>query len=394
MSSQVDAVSAQGFVADGFEKIRTTFQEIISEAPSSGAALSIWHKGKNIVNLWGGVADKETNKPWTEETTVVVFSCTKGLMSLALAQLFQSGKIKYDDLVTKFWQEFAGSGKDQTTIADLVSHRAGVPFFKDDLEFEQVINWDFMVTKIEQEPALWKSGTEYAYHAITHGWLTGELIRRVSGMSPGQYLSKEISSPLEAGTWLGLLPTDESKVAVSYVSEGLSSFFVDLKEKNTAPGNFLIRSLTLGNAFPMNLVGKNQGFNTHAAHQAEIPGAGGIATAHGISKIWSSVVHETDGIRLLTDETVEYVTRVQSEGKPFTDLEPPYGKFGMGFQLDSPARGYLTQSSFGHDGAGGQCAFADPENKIGFAFVTSEMRGGVVEDDRATRLIGDLRSIL
>ena len=91
---------------------------------------------------------------------------------------------------------------------------------------------------------------------------------------------------------------------------------------------------------------------------------------------------------------MQYVTKVQSEGKPFTDLEPPYSKFGMGFQLDSAARGYLTPSSFGHDGAGGQCAFADPEHKIGFAFVTSEMRGGVVEDDRATRLIGDLRSIV
>jgi hypothetical protein len=96
----------------------------------------------------------------------------------------------------------------------------------------------------------------------------------------------------------------------------------------------------------------------------------------------------------LSDKKFEHVTKVQSEGKPFTDLEPPYSKFGMGFQLDSPARGYLTQSSFGHDGAGGQCAFADPEHKIGFAFVTTEMRGGDVEDDRATRLIGDLRSIL
>ena len=144
----------------------------------------------------------------------------------------------------------------------------------------------------------------------------------------------------------------------------------------------------------MNLVGKSKGFNAPEIHQAEIPGAGGISTAHGISKIWSSVVHETDGVRLLSDETVEYVTRVQSEGKPFTDLEPPYGAFGMGFQLDSPARRYLTSESFGHDGAGGQCAFADPEHKIGFAFVTSEMRGGELEDDRATGLIQELRSIL
>lgn len=384
----------EGFVAPGFEKLHATFQQIIEQGPDSGAAISVWHKGTHVVNLWGGVADRETKTPWVEDTKVVVFSSTKGLMSLALAQLFQSGKIKYDDLVTKFWPEYKGAGKEKTTIGQLVSHRAGVPFFKDDISFEQVINWDYMVSKIEQEAPMWAPDTAYAYHAITHGWLTGELIRRVSGMSPGEYLAAEIASPLNADTWLGLPAHLESKVAVSYPSADLSSFFVDLKEKNTDAGNFLIRSLTLGEAFPMNLVSKDQGFNSTAVHAAEIPAAGGISTAHGISKIWSSVVYETDGVRLLSDETVEFVTRVQSEGKPFTDLEPPYGKFGMGFQLDSAARGYLTRSSFGHDGAGGQCAFADSEHKIGFSFVTSEMRGGEIEDDRATRLIKDLRLVL
>lgn len=389
MSSEIG-----GVVSSGFEKIGDRFKEIISEAPDSGAAVSIWHKGENVVNLWGGLADRETKSAWLEDTKVVVFSSTKGLMSLALAQLFQAQKFNYEDLVVKYWPEYKGAEKDKTTIAQLVSHRAGVPFFDADIDSDQVINWDFMISQIEQESPMWDPGSAYAYHAITHGWLTGEIIRRISGMSPGEYLAKSISEPLKADTWLGLPFELENKVAVSYASEGLTSFFVDLQEKNTDAGNFLIRSLTLGKAFPMNLVGKDQGFNSRAVHAAQIPGAGGISTAHGISKIWSSVVHETDGIRLLSDETVDFVTKVVSEGKPFTDLEPPYSKFGMGFQLDSAARGYLTKSSFGHDGAGGQCAFADPEYKIGFAFVTSEMRGGEVEDDRATKLIGDLRTIL
>lgn len=384
----------EGFVAEGFESVQQRFAAIIAQAPESGCAVSIWHKGQNVVNLWGGTADKDANSPWVEDTKAVVFSSTKGLMSLAIAMLYQEGKISYDDQVVKHWPEYKGDGKDGTTVRDLVSHRAGVPFFADDIQEDQVINWDYMVSKIEQEPAMWQPGTQYAYHAITHGWVTGEIIRRVTGMSPGQYLAQHISSPLKADTWLGLPAQLEDKVAVSYPHQDLTNFFVELKEKDTPPGNFLIRSLTLGNAFSMNLVGKNAGFNSAAVHQAEIPGAGGISTAHGISKIWSSVVHETDGVRLLNEETVKHVTSVQSEGKPFTDLEPPYGAFGMGFQLDSPARRYLTSSSFGHDGAGGQCAFADPEHKIGFAFVTSEMRGGELEDDRATSLIGDLRNIL
>jgi CubicO group peptidase (beta-lactamase class C family) len=384
----------EGFVAEGFEKVQDRFAEIIAQAPESGCAVSIWHKGNNVVNLWGGTADKDAKSPWVEDTKAVVFSSTKGLMSLAIAMLYQEGKISYEDLVVKHWPEYNGAGKDGTTVRDLVAHRAGVPFFADDIQEDQVIDWNFMVSKIEQESAMWKPGSEYAYHAITHGWITGEIIRRVTGMSPGQYLAKHISAPLAADTWLGLPPHLENKVAVSYPHADLTRFFVELKDKDTNPGNFLIRSLTLGNAFSMNLVGKSKGFNAPEVHQAEIPGAGGISTAHGISKIWSSVVHETDGVRLLSDETVDYVTSVQSEGKPFTDLEPPYGAFGMGFQLDSPARRYLTHSSFGHDGAGGQCAFADPEHKIGFAFVTSEMRGGELEDDRATSLIQELRSVL
>ena len=135
MSTQV-----AGLVADGFEKIKTSFQEIITQAPDSGAAVSIWHKGKNVVNLWGGLADRETKAAWSEDTKVVVFSCTKGLMSLALAQLFQTGKISYDDLVVKHWPEYQGAGKERTTIGQLVSHRAGVPFFEADISFEQVIN--------------------------------------------------------------------------------------------------------------------------------------------------------------------------------------------------------------------------------------------------------------
>ena len=384
----------EGYVAEGFESLKDSFAAIIGQAPNSGAAVSIWLKGLNVVNLWGGVADRNSNTPWTEDTKAVVFSCTKGLMSLAIAQLYQAGKVRYDDLVINYWPEYAGFGKDGTTIRDLVSHRAGIPFFVDDIEEDQVINWDFMISKIEEESVLWKPGTDYAYHAITHGWLTGEIIRRVTGMSPGRYLAKNITSPLKADSWLGLPEELEGKVAVSYPHEELATFFVELKKKNTPEGNFLIRSLTLGKAFSMNLVGDKKDFNSPAVHRAEIPGAGAISTAHGISKIWSSVVHETDGTRLLSDATVEKVTKVQSEGKPFTNLEPPYGKFGMGFQLDSEARRYLTPKSFGHDGAGGQCAFADPIHKVGFAFVTSEMRGGEIADDRASTLISELRNVL
>jgi CubicO group peptidase (beta-lactamase class C family) len=383
-----------GYVAPRFVEIKNIFDEIIRTTPESGAALSIWHEGKNVVDLWGGLASRKTKALWNQNNAAVIFSCTKGLMSLAIAKLYESGKIKYDDLVTKFWPEYGESGKANTTVKELVAHRAGLPFFESDTQPDEVLNWNVMVSKIQEEKPLWNPGDHYAYHALTHGWLTGELIRRVSGLMPGQFLAQEIASPLKADTWLGLNPDLEVRVAHSYPREDLKKFFEDLIVKNTPEGNFLIRSLTLGSGFPVNLVGEKVGFNSPKLHQAEIPGAGGISTATGLAKIWSSAVHVTDGIRTINDSTVEYVTQVQSEGKPFTDLEPPYSRFGMGFQLDSEARRYLTNASFGHDGAGGQCAFADPVHRIGFAFVTTEMGGGEVEDDRATRIIEELRKIL
>jgi CubicO group peptidase (beta-lactamase class C family) len=383
--------NTKGFANEKFTNIKTTFDQILDSSKDSGAALAIWHEGELVVDLWGGIANQNNGKTWGEETAAVIFSCTKGLMSLAIAQLFERNLLSYDDLVVKYWPEYGSASKSKTTIRDLVSHRAGLPYFAENIELQEVLNWDLMVSKLEQEEPLWEPGNTYAYHAITHGWLAGEIIRRITGLMPGKYLEQEIASMVGATTWLGLAEELESKVAFSYSRTDLKDFFEDLIKQSTPEGNFLIRSLTLGSAFPVNLVGENVGFNSRAVHEAQIPGAGGISTARGLAKIWSATVCETDGVRLLSDETVKEVTAVQSEGKPFTDLKPPYSRFGMGFQLDSEARRYLTNASFGHDGAGGQCAFADPKHKIGFTFITTEMGGGVIEDDRATRLIEQLR---
>ena len=387
-------IKSEGFAQPGFETLEVTFEEILNEFPDSGSALSIWHEGKNVVDLRGGFLNPIIKDPWSDGHMSVIFSCTKGLMALALAKLYEEGRFDYDDLVTKHWPEFGQAGKHEITIQDLVSHRAGIPFFIDDVTFDQVLNWKMMISKVENEKPLWNPGDFYAYHALTFGWLTGELIRRVSGKMPGEYLKEEISKPLGAHTWLGIPREKEALVATSYVRDELVTFFTDLEKFSTDAVNFLIRSLTLGSAFPVTLVGDGIGFNSPLVHQAQIPGAGGISTANGLAKIWSSVVVSTQGVRLLSDKTVDFVTQVQSEGKPFTNLDPPYSRFGMGFQLDSPARRYFSENSFGHDGAGGQCAFADSKHKLGFAYLTNEMGGGTIEDGRATRLISELQRVL
>ena len=249
-----------------------------------------------------------------------------------------------------------------------------------------------MIERLENEHPVWEPGTNYFYHALTHGWLAGELISRVTGKSPGQYLQSVASIPLNLECWIGIPEDIQSRVPTLYTTDSLRNLFLELETSDAPSAGLLIDALTLGSAFPDVLVGPNIGFNEPRVQIAEIPGAGGISTANSLAKLWSATVVETEGIRLLNDETIEVATKTQSQGVPFAFAPPPYSRFGMGFQLDSDARRYLGDSSFGHDGAGGQCAFADAENKIGFAFLTNEMDGAT--DLRATSLIDALKSCL
>lgn len=386
------ALNSRGHVSSGFESVADTFEEIISADPKMGGALSIRLGGDTVVDLWGGVADARSDSPWGERTLNVIFSATKGLSSLLAAQLVQNGKLDYQALVTEYWPEFGGAGKGSTKVKDLLSHRAGLAILKEDLTTEDVLNWKEIVRRLEIEEPLWIPGENHAYHAITHGWLIGEVIRRIVGESIGHYFRSTVAQRLKADTWIGLPSSEESRVAHLHATKEWESLFTDLESDPTPEGDFFIRGLTLGKAFPPTLATSEGGFNERRVHAAEIPGAGGISTARGLATIWSATVVRTDGVRLLEDEVIEEATQVQSEGRPFLGQEPPYSRFGMGFQLSSPAREYLGLSSFGHDGAGGQCAFADSKHRVGFAFLTNQMDGPM--DERATRLVEALRRLL
>jgi CubicO group peptidase (beta-lactamase class C family) len=242
-----------------------------------------------------------------------------------------------------------------------------------------------------QEP-LWQPGSGYTYHAITFGWLIGEVIRRVAGESVGSFFAHAVTGPLGADVWIGLPAAEQQRVAPSRVGPSLRAL-TEIQERDAPEGiDCNARAMTLGGALPRELVADDAGFNLPAVRAAEIPGAGGIATARGLAAIWSATVTETDGVRLLDEPTLATALEVASEGMPVFEVPPPWPRWGMGFQLDSEARRYLTPASFGHDGAGGQVAFADPETGVGFAFVTNQMEA--IDDVRATHIIDALREVL
>ncbi|MBK8085516.1 MAG: beta-lactamase family protein [Devosia sp.] len=379
-----------GTVEPRFEPVRAAFVAAFRDRPTMGAALHVRVGGRPVVDLWGGVADERDGRPWHRDTPSVVFSCTKGLVSILAARLVEDGRLAYDAPVAQYWPRFGAAGKAGTTVAELLAHRAGLPAPRLDLSFEDILDWDRMADLLADQAPLWCPGTAYAYHAITHGWLAGEVIRRVTGRTVGGYFERAIARPLGADAWIGLPEAMRGRPAHLQVADSLAALW---RNEQMKPGpNWPCRAMTLGGALPAALVTPDGGFNDPRLQAAEVPGAGGIATATALAAIWSATVTPTDGVRLIGPGAIDIATRTQSEGPPFFAAEPPYARWGMGFQLDSEARRYLSAASFGHDGAGGQVGFADPDAELGFGFVTNWMMGP--EDTRATRIIDALRDAL
>lgn len=385
-------IPSVGFVAPGYELIRDAFETVIADDVSSGAGLSIRRDGEIVVDLAGGVADARTNLPWTLATPSVIFSSTKGIMSVLIARLVRDGLLDYDRPVADYWPEFASHGKGHITVSDALAHRAGLSAPVVDWTVDDMLDWNRATTLLAEQEPLWDPGTAWSYHAITHGWLAGELVRRVSGSLPGDYLRDLVTSPLRVDAWIGLPPEFTGDVAHMTVGKTLQKLTQQQSEQfRSGESVWPYRALTLGGALPIGLVGPDDGFNRADLQASQIPGAGGIATAHALATIWSAVVTDTDGVRLLDDSTIAAAAAVQSHGAPFFPSPAPWPRWGRGFQLDSDARHYLGESSIGHDGAGGQVAFADVENRIGFAFLTNRMEA---IDDRATRIIDAVHRVL
>lgn len=381
--------SIEGTVATGYEPLRAGFEAAFEGAPSMGAALAVLVDGEVVANLWGGIADERDGRRWEKDTASVVFSCTKGLMSLLVARLVDEGRLDYAAPVARYWPEFAAGGKGAVTVAEALSHQAGLSAPREDFELADILDWDAATARLAAQTPLWPPGTGYAYHALTHGWLAGELVRRVTGQSAGAYFRDSVA-PLGVEAWIGL-PRSRGNIAHLQVAPELAALW-EADAGRTGESNWPYRAMTLGRALPAALVTSDGGFNDRRVQQAEIPGAGGIATAEGLATIWSAAVTPTRGIRLASDEVLQRATMTVTEGAPVFPAEPPYPRWGMGFQLDSAARRFLTEHSFGHDGAGGQVAFADPQHRVGFAFITNWMRGP--GDNRGTALVDALRQLL
>ncbi|WP_421761822.1 serine hydrolase domain-containing protein [Devosia sp.] len=383
-------IAISGHVAPGLERVAEAFRAGFDDRPSMGAALHVRRDGETVLDLWAGIADERTGQAWTATTPSVIFSCTKGLMSILAAQLVEAGRLDYDAPVSSYWPEFAAASKGSVTVRHLLAHKAGLSAPRQDLSLEDMLDWTKVTSLLAAQEPLWPLGQGYAYHAITHGWLIGEVIRRITGKPVGQVFAEAIASPLGVDAWVGLPASEMNRPAHLQVAPGLAQLWVDEAAK-PAP-NWPYRAMTLGGALPPSLVTADGGFNDPQVQAAEIPGAGGIATAAALATIWSATVVPTKGVRLIGDAIMARATQTETEGAPVFEAQPPFPRWGMGLQLDSEARRFIGEGSFGHDGAGGQVGFADPRHRIGFGYVTNWMEGA--GDLRATAILDALRQIV
>ncbi|GHH42629.1 serine hydrolase domain-containing protein [Lentzea cavernae] len=385
-----------GFADEGFGPVADVFRDNFTRGTETGAALAVYHRGRLVVDLHGGVTDSSTGHLWNTGTVAVGFSVTKGLMALCGHLAQQRGLLDFDAPVTSLWPEFGAHGKERTTIRDVFAHRAGLVALDTDLTFEDLARWTPVITAVEAQRPHWEPGTDFGYHALTFGWLTGEILRRATGLRPHELLDEYLAAPLKADAWIGLPRSAESRVArIHPAPEVTDPEALALVEKVMNMPVFL-RSVTMGGVLPARFLDDGPSdYNSSAFHAAEIPAANGIMSANALAKIYSAAVSTVDGTpRLLTDESITDALTPRSSGPGWPGvLTPPGLRFSTGFLVGGhPGRPLLSGSSFGHDGGNGGLGFADAEAEIGFGYLNNQLANPV--DQRADRLTAALRKSL
>jgi len=362
----------------GFGRVADAFAANFERHGEVGAAFSLYASGRPVVEAWGGLADPENGRPWLADTVAMVFSVTKGVTAIAVHLLAERGLLALDAPVARYWPEFAAAGKQAVTVRQVLSHRAGVPAVDAGLTLAQVLAWEPVVAALAAQEPEWPPGTVVGYHAKTFGWVLGELIRRVTGRSIGRFLADELG-PLGLDIWIGLPAEHEPRVAAVVPDPAPG---VDY----TTAGSLAARAVS----GPSDLFRLDGMWNRRDLRAAELPSTNGIGDARSLARLYAAVIGGVGGemgglAPLLRPETVLRATRVESEGVDAV-LGVPV-RIGSGFELGDALGPGVGAHAFGHTGAGGSVAFADPAAGIAFGYVANRMRLQPGADPRAVGLI-------
>ena len=358
-----------------FSKVKETFEKLYQEDREIGSCFAVYKDGKPLIDLWGGFQDKEKTKPWQKDNLVTVYSTTKGVAAFCIALAMERGLLRYEEKVSTYWPEFANNGKEDITVGMLMSHQAGI-CSPETRNVDDYYNQNLMAEKLAGMTPIWEPGTASGYHSMTFGWLTSELILRVTGKSLGTFFREEVGDRYEIDFFIGLPESEDHRVAE------LVPFDI-VRNENSEQQKI---KLTDAQKSQRNSARTLDIQNTKAWRQAEIPSANGQGNARGLAKLYSLIVPEDNNLKLLKDNTLKQMTTMQIEGRDL--VLAVQVRWGVGFILNKHKIIYgPVEGAFGHSGYGGSCAFGDPENKIGVSYVMNRMLDNFNADGRSIELI-------
>jgi CubicO group peptidase (beta-lactamase class C family) len=384
----------EGEVAPGFEQVRKAFGGNFETGGDVGAALCVYRNGRKVVDLWGGVADTATGRPWAANTLQLVYSATKAATATCAHLLAQRGELELDQPAARYWPEFAAAGKADIPVRWLLSHRAGLPVIDHPIPLADLLAWDPMAAALAAQRPVWEPGTAHGYHGRTYGWLVGEVIRRVSGRSVGTFLAEEIAGPAGLDFFIGLPGAERGRVSQMVIDDPPGPETVASIPIEQVPEQF--RPLLAAVTDPGSLMNRAFGlsvpdidFNSPAAQAAEIPSSNGICTADGLARLYAGLIGDVDGVRILDAATTASAAAEQAAGTDQVLLVPT--RFASGFMLPTGESPLGGPASFGHPGRGGSLGYADQQSGIAFGYVVSHIRQDM-NDTRAATLVNAVRA--
>ncbi|MFX1317237.1 MAG: serine hydrolase domain-containing protein [Promethearchaeota archaeon] len=384
-----------GYCEEKFGEVKKAFEKNLNSGKECGASFSVTIEGKTVIDLWGGYADAAKTKPWQKDTIVNVYSTTKVATAICVLMLADKKIIDVDAPVADYWPEFAQSGKEKITVGHLLSHTAGLPGFDEALELKDLYNWEKITETLSRQKPWWDDRRRSGYHVYTFGFLLGEVVKRVSKKSLGQYLKEEITGPMDIDFHIGISDLEGPRVAELIPPKAGIKGKIMMKMMG-----FMMRNTLFLKAFTNPTIDDtwHEDVMSKEWQSAEIPAANGHGNARSVAKLGTILANggELDGVRFLSQEIIEETLESRTEGKDLVINMPI--KFGLGLAINSDG-GLIDKfcpnpRTLYWGGYGGSLIVADLDEKMSLAYVMNKQGYKMVGDSRAKRLIKAVYSSL
>jgi CubicO group peptidase (beta-lactamase class C family) len=365
----------EGTCEPRFESVRTTLAGQLDRGEDVGASVAVFVHGEPVVDIWGGWADAERTTPWERDTITNVWSTTKTMTFLCMLMLYDRGELDFHAPVAKYWPEFAQAGKEHVEVRHIMGHTAGLSGWEEPLESEDLANWDLCTSRLAAQAPWWEPGTGSGYHAVTQGYLIGEIVRRITGDTIGTWFAREVAKPLDADFFIGLPASEDHRV-----SNVIPPPPIDMEAMAGQVSDLMAKTFL------------NPPVDASLAHQewwrrAEIPAANGQGNARSVAAIQSIIAGrgQARGVRLLAAESTDPIFEVQADG-----IDKVLGvqqRIGMGYGLSNPPEMPLGPHACYWGGYGGSVIIMDQDEELTVCYVMNRMESGLVGDLRGANIV-------